>query len=388
MLYKCTFEKKILHQYKSLIDNKGLNMLQLFINNDDSYAKEIIDMKLERLYFVLNIELYKLKNYYRDSNRVIKRPNMLITLLTSMEINILENDISKVTNLIDVDSIYASNKNNIVSNIHTGNILNGVIIPDMNEIFLYTERYNIFDLEDIDILNTSSINVISTTIDTLMLGHPTRYKVNNELEDYTIYEIDVRLLALQYYYWSRDEMYSGNDIDIARFLYTIVFVNLMDSMLNMSLLNRYLNKMNNSLVDKDNKDISNPIAIVDIDNRIDKQIDYLIKNKYKKNRKEDYKRFLKSIHLLDTDAYILLEYHNLIFTNRSEWVYTLARMPYMLKIIEINGKGSLSKNIVYIQNIRYDVRGMKNSKALNRIPDIYFKTYIEDVIKKILTLIA
>ena len=358
-------------------------MLKLFINDLD-YTPNVVDIKLERLYFVLGMELNKLKNYYRDSRLVVKRPNMLITLLTSMDINILENDIDKVKSSIDVNAIYLSNKNGIVSNLSSGTIMNSVIIKDMNEVFMYIERYDIFNLEDIDILNTNSINVLSTTIDTMMLGHPTRYKNVNNMEDITVYEIDVRMLALQYYYWARDEMYLGNDIDIARFIYTNVFVNMMDSMFNISLLNRYFNKMDDTVKDINNENISNPIATLDICKRIDKRIDYIIKNIYKKRRKVDYKDFLKDIALLDTDGYKVLNYNNLIYTNRNEWVYWLSRVWYMDKIIEINGNDSLSKNIAYTQNIRYDVKSMIRSKSIDKLPDIYFKNEVMQTVKKII----
>lgn len=357
------------------------------MNKDIEYRKHVPNEKLNNMYFGLGMLLARVKSYYRGSNKVLRRPNMLITLLHTLKINILNSDIEDVYEKIMSDSIYVSNHVGIVSNLSKGNILHGVVIPNMNEVFMYVTNYDKYDIQDINIMGVNTIRTISTTLDSLLLCHPTNIRYVNNLEDITIYEIDVNMLALQYYTWARDEMYLDNDIDISRFLYTVVLVNMMDSLLNVSLLNRYMNTMDDSVKDIDNDKVYNPIQVLKINKKIDKQIQHLVKNTHKKQTKITYDYFLKSMLLLDSDGYEVLQFTNRIYTSNNEWVYWLSRVGYMERIIELCTKSSLSANKLYTTNIRTDSRILFRSKALEKIPDKVYKLEIEEKIRKILKMV-
>jgi len=300
----------------------------------------ILEPKLIRTLTLLEIEIDKVKEYYSGSSISVKRPNVLVSLMSQITIDttlpmyILEDE-------LDNSTIYYSKNYGIVSNLSKGKILNSVIVPNAKEIFIVTDELH----EDINKYNYREYETIRCNYHTkhnIAVHHPSKFNNINKHTDIFIYDIDLVGMCLQYVYWSKEELLKDRDTDMARFLYTVVFTNLITSITNISLWNRFLELNNGNTILEDM--IKNPIHIIDYSSKIDKGYLTLIK-KLSKITSIRYENGLKNVPVLEGNSALeALAMKSRLINKNNKWVVWVSRSRYVHNIVKLFGTNSFKIN--------------------------------------------
>ena len=357
-------------------------MLNLFYNINKA-SSIVTNPSLDRTMFNFANEFNKLKTYYSNSNRIIKRPNRFISLVESMSIDIYNDDEDKIRLDLEDNASYIGRNFNICSSSNKSNLVTKGIVNNATEAYILKEL-NIEPFYALDYLNQETIKCVYHNSLDYSMHHPTMFKGLEEEFNLFMYEVDIVGLGMQYYYWARDALANDRDIDVARFLYTVVFVNLMDSIMNINLFNIFLELYKgNSLPPYVYK---NPEVHIDYRDKIIKQYKYLIKDLKSKN-KIDYDQFLHSIVLKDNNAYDLLKLNNYLFTTNNKWFLWLARINYIETIINLLGENSKKLNKDYISNLKIEIKLNMRNKSFKVIKDnIFFYLPFEQTLKNLKTI--
>ena len=354
-------------------------MLRLFYKKDDTRYSELNYGNLDYMRYNVNSIFYILKSYYSTCKRYVRRPNMLISLLGSLGID-LSKAPSELYESVSMESIYASSDFKIINGVRTEQEFNSdTIIYNTKELFVYSnDRFNFLDK---NIVNEPSITCISSNSSDIFLTHPQMYKGAIYESDLYTYVINVDMLAMQYYYWCKEQLEMELDIDEARFIYEVVLTNTIESIYDANIINRIININNSLYVNKFVND--NPFFIKDVGKKIDKL--YLLYLKHLR-KKHDlyYKEILDILPALTSGSiYDTLVINEIYFSRRNKWVYILSRLNIVNFLLrDFKSK----KETAYHNDILLDFSHMTRNKYLitnnDEINSIIEKK--EDELKQIL----
>ena len=343
----------------------------------------ITNPQLDRYLEVYRYVISKVIEYYRSENFYVKRPNMLVSVLENMEIGpTLDKD--DVIRYLDSNMNYISRNFDIVSDGNTGGVLHNVITHSSNEIFLLTDIYNPYDINESNYIDLQSIRCIYNTDNMFNISHP--YKIKHLTgSDIVIYELDLITLGLQYYYWSKEQMSIDRDIDPARFLYSIPFTNLIYSYTDITLFNGFIDLWNNEDIPDTIR--YNPIVTIDPTVNIKKAYKDLIKH-LKRNKRMLYVDLLNSIPLLTDLALNSLKLNKLYYTLQDRWVLWLSRIEYIDWLLDSYGAEGIKRNEKYVKDLLIDIKNSERDGTFNKIPrniviDTYFNMLLANVKVKI-----
>ena len=332
-------------------------MLDLFRKTDDKRYPMANYPRLD--YVKLNIHsiLYIIKMYYKTSRAYVKRPNMLVSLLGNLNID-LTKEPEELYEELKNTSIYAASDHKIINGVSLEHEFNSdTIIYNTKELFVYKDSN--FDFTDEDYENRIPIKCIYSTKSDIFLTHPKKYPNGVYESDLFIYTIDIPLLAMQYYFWAKDMLKNEMDIDPARFIYEIVLTNTIDSIFEINIINRYMSMVNNEFVEPYVN--FNVFTLKDISKYIDKMLLWYKKDLSKKHDLY-FTQILKTLKTgLDKDFLDTLKIDEIYLSKRTKWVWILSR----IKIVNFLFKNYKSKKEkAYENDVITDLKYMDRNKNL------------------------
>ncbi len=304
-------------------------MLEIFNKTNDNKSIGFKHPKYRKIVTDIMHEINVVKDYYRTANRYVARPNLLIDIVNLLDIN-HNLSIEEVLLNIDTDFLYISNMVGITSNVVSNSVYKkGVILNNVNESFLFIEEDMISSNKDYN--SYKPIRVKATTLDSIFITHPVSFTGAIEDYDSAFYTIDVRTLAIQYYYWKVDNIKLGLDIDPARFIYEVVLTNLVEDFLDINIMNRFMKIANNEPVSKFvNYNMFNTKDLQD-------ELDGYLKAKYKfinKLKGLTYRDYLTSFATVLEDSISLLNIPVTYFNSKNSFFNFIIRVDYIIFLLK------------------------------------------------------
>jgi len=346
---------------------------------NDTRLKTITYPRLDNLRHIYKSYLESVMNYYRLTNEYTKRPNELISLLTDLNIDLSLTPF-ELYNELNETSLYQANTLGFVTTTNeNSNPLNNTIIKDMDEYIIAVDDR--FDFNT-PLKTMKPLTCVYTTIDNIFITHPSKYSLTINSIDFTVYKLNVPMLGLSYYYWAKEQLLLKSDIDIARFIFEVVLINVIPDISDLSLLNRFLRYKNESYSTKFINDT--PITIRDFKRDFDKMFKWVIKNN--KNKSITYNQYFNNIPLFYNNTLDILNLDIGYYNRRNEWVLWLSRINYIIDSLTTIDK---DRNLDIINEINIQLSYSKRRnvfKLLNKDLEYYLKSKIntlEKIIKEL-----
>jgi hypothetical protein len=251
--------------------------------------------------------------------------------------------------------MYLSKDLDISTSINRGKILEESIIENSNTLIYSTNYdYDQFDLEN-TWMDYTSLKVVYHDGFGLGLNHPTNI---GELVTLSVFEIDLKLLMIQYKYWSLDRLKNDLSTDPSIFVYTFILTNLIPYYLDISIMNRFFNYETKPVIKT-----TNTFSIRENTFKVNKELKSLNKRLMKKRMY--YEEFLKSIPLVKYDTLydMLRTPYNTINTN-NRWCYFISKSEVLIDIIEFLGNKGIKGNAKHINQLFMFMKRLKSSNTI------------------------
>jgi len=302
-------------------------------------------------------ELERITDYYRNRIRAVdnKHPISRIVNTLAPDINMELIDYFKI---VDTSSRFVSKQFGFVSNINKGKVFDSVFYgKNSKEVFLYTE-YDI-DLFEIEYTwqSEKAIKCVYTEDSSCDFYCPIGDK-DFEKNRMSVYEIDLRLLLLQYKFWSRMQIDMDLGTNTNEFIANFVLPNMMEDLLDMNIYNRY----NNILLGKGMNDNIYPHPFHVLDYR--KGMDNIFKRikKDNTNSKMFIEQIIGTCPLVSNNSFKLLQLNNRMFNRQSMWALMVSRVDYILGILKILGSKGISTNLTEITKLPITIKELENGE--------------------------
>lgn len=339
-------------------------MISIFSKYNDIEATNIEDTKLRYVTDRLESEIEHVKEYYRYRDGKVLNNNMLVRLITTSAPD-YNKDIFDFIRILDSTAIYNSKTFDIVSNIHKGSILESVIFGyNSHEIFLYEEEeIDIMSIED-NWLDLKPLKIIKYDGTDINLTMPSK-EINFDKDTLSIFKIDVRMLILQYRFWALERINKDFSTDPASFIYSIVFPNMIEDILNHSIINRLEHMIKNKPIIINNH--QHPFNILDMNSNINK----ILKNtiKYVKYQNKSYTNIMKNVHLINNDMYNMA-FEPELGNKQSRWVYFLAKIPYLKLLFSLSNEETYKRNKDTINELRILIKQIERDRTMDHIDNM------------------
>lgn len=330
----------------------------------------------DHVHHVYYKELVRVQNYYRDRRRAVNNSHYLSRLIRTatprMDLDIVSFYRHLATNARNV-----SRQFDITSNVERGNLHEDIIISNNSyESYLYVEKdIDIFDFEDWK--TRQPIRVIKT--DQTDINFENYYdSIDTEDVRYTIFEIDIIELCIQYYFYYNEQTSFDNDPDINVFVATCVLPNIMDSVVDHAIFNRFMSITTGYI--PGNKKGNHPFHVQDLTDELDK----ILREIYKKvhNSGKDIEDILEHIpSLTDRSSRTTLLINNKYYTLQSEWLLWVSRVDTIYNIIKLLGPRGIRKNKYHINRLSSKIKEMENRDVFieQKIPALVYYDYQEKI---------
>jgi len=338
-------------------------MIDLFQNVRRHKRPLIHDPKLERTLYLLEGDIFELVSYYYTTNRYVKRPNMLITLLENMYNN-PEDKVEQILTENETNVNFIIKDLGITSEIDAGKIHKGVITKNYYEIFVKTSDANVITMDKDNYLTFNPITIKYFDMVLTEPIHPKNIINPSYGYDYIVYEIDPVMLNLQYYFWCKEQIDLDKDIDPGRFLYTIALPNMIDDFFNGSLVLLYLSVLANydyPLYVVDNP-INIPTRLRDIKQGIGN-----VMEKYQHSDNYRYEELLDNMRLMNGNGSTFLEDKVKIYNSYNTWTFWLKYIDVIEFLLTTSTHRTLSMNKDTIEQLKKDIKYSLNNKHLDKI---------------------
>lgn len=357
-------------------------MISLFTKYNHIEMPTIKDSKLRYIRNRFNIEIKKVKEYYRLRNGKLSNNNILVRLLKTVAPD-YNRDIFTYSRLLDATVEHYTKTFDIVSNISKGKVHDSILFGDNSkEVFIYKE--NIIDLLEVEDnwRDLVPIKVIRHDMTNTALVMPSK-DIDFILPTLIIYQIDIRMLAIQYKYWSLNRLRNDFSTDPAHFLYSFVLPNMIDGILDIAIMNRMIN-INDELFMSENIN-RHPFNIIDINNHIDSMLRNILKHVKYENK--HYSNILKNIHIIKCDNMHEYLLNSDTGNKQSKWAYILTYTKYMLFLLEISNKKTFARNKDILNELRILFKIIKRERIMDNVDEDILLTYeinmntIKEIIK-------
>jgi len=309
-----------------------------------------------------------LDNYYKQSGFYVRRPNILVTLLESLEINIHDTESSA---MFSAQEKYMRLANTLGFN--TGIDFNSkpfrdTVFDNMDEFFIITEDKD------------TTCTCIYSTMDMLFLTHPKRYNVEFDADDFNTYAINIVNLVRDYHRWANRNMKEHPDtfsIDPAKFIYEEVITNLIPDIFRHSMFNRY-----NAIYE--GKELSsfvnfNPFFVKDISKLVTSIQSWYI-DEINKNKKIDYQELLSILpDLLNGNMLDTYKIPNVYTGVKGSWLLLLSRVSYFSFLL---GIGDARMNHDLINELKIWL-GLAKRKRYFDVPNLNVRYILNEKTKKL-----
>lgn len=337
-------------------------MISIFSKYNPIQSANVEDAKLRYVRDRFKSELENIREYYRYREGKVKNSNMLSRLITSSAPN-YNKDIFDYLRIIDSTAIYNSKAFDIVSDINKGSILESIIFGyNSYELFIYEESdIDILSIEDnwADLIPIKAIRYNGTDINLTMPSN----SINFDMPTLSVFKIDVRLLLMQYRLWALERVSKDFSTDPASFIYSIVFPNMIASILDLSIINRFNKIYNNLPITL--AEHQHPFNILDLT----KNVDSIIKNtiKYINSGEKDYTAMLRNIHLIDNENAYDIMFEPELGNRQSRWAYFLSKVPCLLMLLNMTDKNNAKKNKDTLNELKIYLKLLERERSMDHI---------------------
>jgi hypothetical protein len=287
--------------------------------------------------------------------------------------------------IVTSNSKYVSKQLGITSEINYGESFTNIFYKENSvELFLYKEKpYDIINLDN-EWRKYRPINCIyseETDIDFYILN-------NTKSLPYPmlfVYEIDPVIMLAQYRGWCIERLRDNKSTNPNVFVYTILFPDIMETMLDFTIFNRF--RLFVTGLEPPKFKIMHPFNILDLTHQLDE-----ILNNIKDDVVDTTKPLpwvLSSIPcIVNKNVNDLLKLPYSYITAQNEWLYWLNRIFIINDTLSILGDKGIKANRDIISKLRYEMRRIENrsTNLESRIPDDIFIKYlftIDDIKRKI-----
>ena len=325
-----------------------------------------------------NTQLAKAKDYYRHREYSYPNNNPFIRLLKMLLRDPTAMDIFDYMDYVDTDIPYLTKQFLFVNSYSQGTVHNNVLMRDnSNEAFVVVD--NATDLLSVsdNWIDLEGIRVVST--DMTDVNYPVLFDYDKSSQGLTIFEVDLRTIALQYYYWAKTRVGTDLAINVNVFFPLVVIPNITNSLMDMAIWNRFKAICKGvTLVDSYTR---HPINLIDYTTGID---DVLVKVARDLEGSSYYvTQLLKSVPAIsEPTAYQVLQLKTSIYTRQSVWALWLSRIDDITVIYKVLGKRGHRINKLLFNRLPYIVKAIRNrSGALESIIDIYSQYKLDKFIE-------
>ncbi len=139
-------------------------------------------------------DLNLIDSKYKSMEKRVNNDHILVRLIKHIDIDFTKNIFDYVTAL-DTTYMFTIKDMHVSSSINKGKIINKEIISDSDSLLINTDfEIDLFNA-DLTYLNIPSIRILYHDGIGLSMNHPSKI---GELINYTVFDIDVKLLMVQY----------------------------------------------------------------------------------------------------------------------------------------------------------------------------------------------
>ncbi len=327
----------------------------------------------------LNRNLNIVKDYYKSRIYAVKSNHFLCRLINSVSVP-YSLPIDMFVDTIDAKTWNLSMQFKMTSSIYRGGIFSGNFYGSgFREIYISDSYYfNPFE-EARNWQNINAVKVIYHTKSDIDLLLPNGRNNSNE-DGLAILTINIPLLMLQYRCFTEDQRRKlaigqiEGLLGVVHFIHMFVLPNMLDTQLDIALMNRFLNVLSNKesgIIER-----THPFYYTKYDKHVD--------NVYV-NVRDNLDREMLYLELFETIPSVVkenmrevLKLPNLAETRQVLWVEVLARIQYIYTVVKLLDKApNKSDNNFFIKEIR---RYMSDRSLENYLPD---DIYIDIVTKMI-----
>lgn len=349
-------------------------MISLFINRSEWSRKVFSPPDVDNVNNRLKAYIDTVIAYFHRSNYIALNNNILIQIIKHMDIDFRWDDVNIIRQVND-------NLRNIMRPLGISSeiyveVISGknTIIKDALEIIYMNNKTKLTNYTSINKNtwnNSKPLVFRNHDFRDLYGNHPDRIILDKK--SLVIYDIDIVKLILMYKYYALDRYNRGLNESIAEFIGCYVLTNSIPSMVDIAILNNYLNKGNIYNPPKQYVATSNvPI----IEGKLNMSI---IDKSILEFERQSIVEILYSIKLISVkNAYDLLFMENFYESSRSRVYLSLISLDfisYLLNFIDIDSRD----NSAYMKLLKYDI-GVLAGTAVNTNNEIVNKKY-RDLIK-------
>lgn len=310
----------------------------------------------------LNDNWIKSRNYYRASSNYAPSNHILTQILSSISFD--KNQSPKMYyDCLDDADYYFAQVHGLVSDVKKANVyLNGYFYGGRKSVEVY-----LHDVSDFDITSNwrdwQPVIVRHSNFIDYSYSVPERGNINNNEEGLTVISINIKMLAMQYYYYLKsdtDILFGDVKRNIASFVFRYPLCNMLPSIIDNSYLNEYRSRILGNIMHSVKE--TNPNALGSHSYMFEATITDVIKY-YRSARGLNIPSVLVSIPMIFCNNPLELYSYNHRLTNINN-IWILAYLSACL--INLGQEISISKDInsAFYKKVLHDVRIIENSRLL------------------------
>lgn len=341
-------------------------MLRIFTEKDKIQSRHIIDYNLEMIRERYRGEISRVKYYFRESTKYLKSKHILTNMLETLNVDtsldldryieLVEANTPRLYRLYRVGTSY--NKPHPYTNMFYGrNSAEYMLgISDSGEAILDITNWRNFVPVRVLLHPNTDLN--------LEVTEPNYSYKDTEL---VVVEINLPLLAIQYKMWVQEQNEADTSTYEARFVKSYVLPNMLDSHVDLTLLNRLIQIHQDGEVRETYKAPKLPIAIIDYGSKLDKILKKLDNDiRLTKTRYQDLLEIIPGIST--TYIWDSLRMPDIFPTAQIRAVLLIARLRYILFFIDLLGAPGERRNKHLINDLKYYVEKAENDSLFNDLP--------------------
>jgi len=337
--------------------------------------------KFEYIKRKYNFEINKVKDYYRGKNRAVNNRHILNRIITMLAPSYTLEDFDYYSR-VDSNSRLVSKQFDIVSNINKGRVLqNELYGENSDEIFLYTETPINLDTFKYTWITESPIRCIHTNNLELSFMFPYE-NITLPENSLHVFEIDITKMLMMYKYWCLERVREDNSTNPNVFIATIVLPNVLDSLIDLTIVNRYLaiaagEKLPHKFINK------HPFVIINYVEGIDNVLTDIVKDT--RNSSIPLEQLLLSIPVIvEETALPVIKITHTYYTAQSKWVFYLSRVGTIKNLLTVIGKKGRARNKELVNTLPYVIKTILRRSG--GLPDILTPDRIAKFNKDITTI--
>lgn len=320
-------------------------------------------------------EMIKIKEYYRNKERHVTNTNLLSKLVHMSCPDTTLDDIDFLS-IVEASSQYYARQVGVTSNIEHGDIhTNNMYSKNSYEVFTYVKK-------DVDIFNIGNnwrelqtlrcvYNQI-TDLDFCMLDGTKLLEKPN----LSVYEIDLVNMLFQYKYWSAERIAIDRGTSPTAFIYMVVLPNLLDSMFDIGIFNRFLTLHKDGKCDAFKPE--HPFPVINYSDKVDDTLKLVLRDVG--NSSIPIEQLLYNVPTIFGKNMIeVLHINNSFYTNQSEWINWISRLSYIDTLLSIMGETGINRNTSTVYDLRLKIKYLENRCTNLVLPSFFTYNFFNSI---------